>query len=137
MRILLLVALMNRINFDLNGRKATLMYNFIYFWTICIGNGRFDLNIERAAYEACRATRDLYAKSEFTPGPRKMAFKTKITQWSESCRIHNHTLLSHLRLLQPEGPDPSIYMPPEQGGQVIPTGTGFHSCRLLRLEGLR
>jgi hypothetical protein len=48
------------------------MYNFIYFWTVCIGNGRFDVNIERVAYEECRETRNLYTKSEFALGPRKM-----------------------------------------------------------------
>jgi hypothetical protein len=34
-------------------------------------------------------------------------------------------LLSHLRLLQPGGPGPNIYIPQEKGGQVIPPGTGF------------
>jgi hypothetical protein len=38
---------------------------------------------------------------------------------------------------QPGGPGPSIYIPREQDGPVIPTGTGFHFCRLLRLAGLR
>jgi hypothetical protein len=32
-----------------------------------------------------------------------------ITQWSESSRTHNHTLLSHLRLPQPGGPGSRIY----------------------------
>jgi hypothetical protein len=41
-----------------------------------------------------------------------------ITQWSESLRTRNHTLLSHLRLSQP-----AIYIPHEQGGPVIPPGT--------------
>jgi hypothetical protein len=59
-----------------------------------------------------------------------------ITQWSESRRTANHTLLSHLRLPQPGGPCSHIYIPQQQGGPVAP-GTGFLSCRLLRLAGLR
>jgi hypothetical protein len=53
-----------------------------------------------------------------------------ITQCSESRRTRNHTLLSHLRLLQPGGPGSRIYNPQEQGGPVIPPGTGFplHAC---------
>jgi hypothetical protein len=50
-----------------------------------------------------------------------------ITQWSESRRTRNHTLLSHLRLPQPGGPGSRIYIPQEQGSPVIPTGTGL--CR--------
>jgi hypothetical protein len=48
-----------------------------------------------------------------------------ITQWSESRRTRNHTLLSHLRLPQPGGPGSRIYIPQEQGGPVIPPDTGF------------
>jgi hypothetical protein len=59
-----------------------------------------------------------------------------ITQWSESHRIRNHTLLSRLRLPQPGGPGSRIYIPEGQGGPVIPPGTGFPSLRLLRLSGL-
>jgi hypothetical protein len=47
-----------------------------------------------------------------------------ITQWSESLRTRNHTLLSYLRLPQPGGPGSLIYIPQEQGGPVIPPGTG-------------
>jgi hypothetical protein len=36
-----------------------------------------------------------------------------------------HILLSHLRLLQPGGPGPRIYIPQEKGGPVIPPGTGL------------
>jgi hypothetical protein len=36
-----------------------------------------------------------------------------ITQLSELCRTHNHTLLSHLRLPQPGGPSSRIYIPQE------------------------
>jgi hypothetical protein len=52
-------------------------------------------------------------------------------------RTHDHTLLSHLRLSQPGGPGPCIYISQEQGGPVIVPGTGFPFCRLLRLAGLR
>jgi hypothetical protein len=56
-----------------------------------------------------------------------------ITQWSESLKTRNHTLLSHLRLPQSGGPDSRIYIPQEQGYPVIPPGTGFSLRRLLRL----
>jgi hypothetical protein len=46
-----------------------------------------------------------------------------------------HILLSHLRLPQPGGPGSRIYVPQEQGGPVIRSGTGFPLCRLLRLAG--
>jgi hypothetical protein len=53
-----------------------------------------------------------------------------------SLRTHGHILLSHLGLPQPWGPGPCVYIPQEQGGRVIPQGTGFPFCRLLRLAGL-
>jgi hypothetical protein len=48
-----------------------------------------------------------------------------VTLGSKSRRTHSHILLSDLRLLQPGGPGPHIYIPQEQGGPVIPPGTGF------------
>jgi hypothetical protein len=60
-----------------------------------------------------------------------------ITHRLESCRTHNHILLSHLRLPQPGWPGSRIYTPQVQGGPVIPPGTGFPLRRLLRLAGLR
>jgi hypothetical protein len=41
-----------------------------------------------------------------------------ITSGSKSCRTHDHILLPLLRLLQPGGPGPRIYVPQEQGGPV-------------------
>jgi hypothetical protein len=41
-----------------------------------------------------------------------------------------------VRLHQPGGPGPRIYIPQEEGGPVIPPGTGFPFRRLLRLAGL-
>jgi hypothetical protein len=60
----------------------------------------------------------------------------EITHWYDSSRTRNHTWLSHLRLLQLGGPDPRVYIFQEQGGPVIPRGTGFPFCRLLRVAGL-
>jgi hypothetical protein len=60
-----------------------------------------------------------------------------ITQWSESRRTHNHTLLSSLRLLQPGGPGSRIHIRQEHYGPVIPPGTGFPLRRLLQLGGIR
>jgi hypothetical protein len=45
-------------------------------------------------------------------------------------------LLSHLRLPRPGRPGSRIYILQEQGGPVIPPGTGFPFCLLLRLAGL-
>jgi hypothetical protein len=45
-----------------------------------------------------------------------------VTLRSQSCRTHDHILLSHLTLPQPGGPGPCIYIPQEEGGPVIPTG---------------
>jgi hypothetical protein len=46
-------------------------------------------------------------------------------QWPESLRTGNHTLLSHLRLLQPGGPGSCIYIPQEQVAQLYPRALGF------------
>jgi hypothetical protein len=56
-----------------------------------------------------------------------------VTLGSKSRRTHGHILQSHLRLPEPGGPVSRIYIPQEQGGPVIPPGTGFPFCRLLRL----
>jgi hypothetical protein len=66
-----------------------------------------------------------------------MQFCSVIVQLSESRRIRNHTLLSHLRLPKPGGPGSRIYIPLEHGGPVIPPVTGFPLLRLLRLSGLQ
>jgi hypothetical protein len=58
-----------------------------------------------------------------------------VTLGSKSHRTHSHILLSHLRLPQLGGPGSRIYIPQEQGGPVIPPGTGFSFCRLLQLAG--
>jgi hypothetical protein len=49
-----------------------------------------------------------------------------VTLGSKSRRTHGHILLPHLKLPLPGGPGPRIYIPQEQGGPVIPQGTGFH-----------
>jgi hypothetical protein len=59
-----------------------------------------------------------------------------VTLQSKSHITQDHILLSHLRLQKPGGPGPCIYIPQEQGGPVIPPGTGFPFCHLLRLTGL-
>jgi hypothetical protein len=50
------------------------------------------------------------------------AICSAITQWSESRRTRNHTLLSHLRLPQPGGPGSLIHIPQQQGRPVILPG---------------
>jgi hypothetical protein len=39
---------------------------------------------------------------------------------------HNQTLLFYLRLHQPEGPGPCIYIPLEQVAQLYPRALGSH-----------
>jgi hypothetical protein len=58
-----------------------------------------------------------------------------VTLGSKSHRTHDRILLSHLRLLQPGGPGPRIYIPQEQGGPVIPLGTGFTFVASYDLQG--
>jgi hypothetical protein len=47
-----------------------------------------------------------------------------------------HFTVSDLRLPQPGGPGPRIYILQGQGGPVIPPDTGFPFCHLLRLARL-
>jgi hypothetical protein len=47
-----------------------------------------------------------------------------ITQWFESRRTRNHTLLSHLRLPQPGGPGSNIYIPRNRGARLYPRALG-------------
>jgi hypothetical protein len=51
-----------------------------------------------------------------------------VTLRSKSRRTHGHILLSHLRLSKPRGPGSLTYISQEQGGPVIPPGTGL-ACR--------
>jgi hypothetical protein len=51
--------------------------------------------------------------------------------------MHDHILLSHLRLPQPAEPSPRIYTPQEQDSSVTSPGTEFPFRRLLRLVRLR
>jgi hypothetical protein len=46
------------------------------------------------------------------------------THWLESCRTHTHTLLSLLRLPQPAGPGPRIYIPRNRVVQLYPWALG-------------
>jgi hypothetical protein len=55
-----------------------------------------------------------------------------VTLGSKSRRTHGHILLSHLKLPQPEGPGPCIYIPQEKGGPVIPPGTGLFKPEVIR-----
>jgi hypothetical protein len=72
------------------------------------------------------------------PGPRiLLGLARTVTLGSKSHITHDQILLSYLRLPQLGGPGPRIYIPQEQGGPVIPLGTGFPFRRLLRLSGLR
>jgi hypothetical protein len=55
-----------------------------------------------------------------------------VTLEPKSHRTHGHILLSQLRLPQPGGPGSRIYISQEQGGPVIPPGTGW--CLSLALN---
>jgi hypothetical protein len=54
-----------------------------------------------------------------------MGLVRAVTRGSKFRRTHGHILVSHLRLPQLGWPGPRIYIPQEQGGPVIPLGTGF------------
>jgi hypothetical protein len=61
-----------------------------------------------------------------------------VNSWVRVPRIsRSYFTASDSRLLQPGGAGPRIYIPREQGGPVIPSGTGFPFRRLLRLAGLQ
>jgi hypothetical protein len=67
-------------------------------------------------------------------GPRQRSnSRVRVTRDSRS----SYFTVSDSRLPQPGGPGPRFYIPQEQNDSVIPTGTGFHFRRLLRLAGLR
>jgi hypothetical protein len=53
-------------------------------------------------------------------------FFSAITQWSKSLKTRNHTLFSHLRLLQPAGPVSAIYVP--QGMEWTSYTPGHRVC---------
>jgi hypothetical protein len=61
------------------------------------------------------------------------AIYSVITQWPESGRAHNHTLLSHPRLPKPGGPGSLTYICKVQDGPVIPRGTGLFIHSINRL----
>jgi hypothetical protein len=62
-----------------------------------------------------------------------LVLASAITLMSESRGTHYYSLLPHIR----DSPNPRIHIPQQQGGPVIPPGTGFPFCHLLRLAGLR
>jgi hypothetical protein len=66
-----------------------------------------------------------------------LALASAVIIGPESCGTHDHILLSQMRLPQPGGPGPRIYIPQEQGAPVIAPGTGFTFRRFLRLSELR
>jgi hypothetical protein len=69
----------------------------------------------------------------FAAGPRQRSyFQIRVSRYSWP-----YFTLPDSRLPQPGGPGPRIYISQEQGGPVIPPGTGFPFRRLLRLVGLR
>jgi hypothetical protein len=60
-----------------------------------------------------------------------------VTLGSKYRRTHDHILLSHLRLPQPGGPGPRIYIPQETGWPSYTPGHCVPFFRLLRLAGMR
>jgi hypothetical protein len=52
-------------------------------------------------------------------------------------RPYKYFTVSDLRLPEPGGPSARIYIPQEQGGPIIPPGTGLPFRRLPRLAGRR
>jgi hypothetical protein len=89
-----------------------------------------------AGFLMCGALSDERMDLKFTT-QLLLGLARAVTLGSKSRRTHDYILLSHLRLLQPGGPGPRIYIPQEPGGPVIPPGTGFSFRHLLRLAGQR
>jgi hypothetical protein len=66
-----------------------------------------------------------------------LALAIAVILMSESYGTHDHILLSQIRdSCNLEGQVPVFIYPPEQGGPVIPPGTGFPFIRLVRLAEL-
>jgi hypothetical protein len=67
-----------------------------------------------------------------------LALASAVPLGSESRGTQDHILLSQfLRISQPGGPSPRIYIPQEQSSPDIPPSTGFPFRSLFRLSGLR
>jgi hypothetical protein len=84
----------------------------------------------------CQKFAVLFLWSALTDEERGSAICSVITQWSESRRTRNHTLLSHLRLPQPGGSGSHIYIPQGTGWPSYTSGIGLPLCCLLRLAWL-
>jgi hypothetical protein len=56
-----------------------------------------------------------------------LGFASVVALGSNFRRRRHHNLLSHVRLLQPGGPDHRIYIPQEQGGPFILPGILYYS----------
>jgi hypothetical protein len=64
-----------------------------------------------------------------------LGLASTVAMGSESCGTQDHILLPQLlRTPQPGGPGLRIYIPREQGGPVIPPGTGLRGGVLSRLN---
>jgi hypothetical protein len=64
-----------------------------------------------------------------------LAIASAVILSSESLGAHDHVLLSQIRdSSKPGGLGPRIYIPQEQGGPVIPPGTGFPFRHLLLIK---
>jgi hypothetical protein len=84
-------------------------------------------------YVTSSLMRGWVCRLQFTAGPRQPSHsQIRVPRDSQS-----HVTVSDSRLSKPGDPGPRIYIPQEQGGPVIPPGTGFSFRRLLRLAGLR
>jgi hypothetical protein len=66
-----------------------------------------------------------------------LALVSAVILGSESHGARPYFTLSNTTVPQPGGPGARIYIPQEQGDPVIPPGTTFNFCSLLRLAGLR
>jgi hypothetical protein len=65
------------------------------------------------------------------------AVSSAITQWFQSLRTRNHTLLPHLRLPPNLKGQVPVFISPRKRGPSYTPGTGFPLHRLLRLAGLQ
>jgi hypothetical protein len=71
-------------------------------------------------YLLCGLSRQANYTDRATSTQLLLGLARAVTHGSKSHRTHGHILLSHLRLPQPGGPGPCIYIPQEQGGRYTP-----------------
>jgi hypothetical protein len=109
----------------------------VYHQSVCLGDKPLETHDQQLFFQHNTYGHSPYVTSSLMRGcvcPLQLllVLASAIILRSESRGTRDQILLP-----QPGGPGPRIYIPQEQGGPVIPPGTGFPFRRILRLTGLR